>query len=96
MTFLTSKWYRELHPHWILKFGRLQNRIRKEFLLLFCGEAFEARMEKEQELEWDEAQKIVVSEDLVAAAKQQLKFLAEVDNNRYLYDGPVLDRPILR
>lgn len=50
----------------------------------------------EQELEWAEAQKIVISEDLVAAAKQQLKFLAEVDKNRNLYDGPVLDRAVLR
>ncbi|KAG6648661.1 hypothetical protein CIPAW_07G161800 [Carya illinoinensis] len=53
-------------------------------------------MEMEQELEWAEAQKIVISEDLVAAAKQQLKFLAEVDKNRNLYDGPVLDRAVLR
>lgn len=53
-------------------------------------------MEKEQELEWAEAQEIVISEELVGAAKQQLRFLAEVDRNRCLYDGPVLDRAILR
>jgi hypothetical protein len=52
--------------------------------------------EKEQELEWAEAQEIVISEGLVGAAKQQLRFLAEVDRNRCLYDGPVLDRAILR
>ncbi|KAK7855107.1 glycine-rich domain-containing protein 1 [Quercus suber] len=53
-------------------------------------------MEKRQELEWDEAQKIDISEDLVATAKRQLQFLAEVDRNRCLYDGPVLERAILR
>jgi hypothetical protein len=53
-------------------------------------------MEKEQALEWAEAQQIVISEDLVAAAKHQLRFLAEVDRNRHLYDSPVLDRAILR
>ncbi|KAK7321290.1 hypothetical protein VNO77_31780 [Canavalia gladiata] len=48
-------------------------------------------METQQELEWAEAQNIVLSEDLVATAKQQLLFLAEVDRNRSLYDdGPVL------
>ncbi|KAM3688597.1 hypothetical protein ACJW31_10G163000 [Castanea mollissima] len=53
-------------------------------------------MEKSKELEWGEAQKIDISEDLVATAKQQLRFLAEVDRNRCLYDGPVLERAILR
>ncbi|XWS21368.1 hypothetical protein CRYUN_Cryun30bG0049600 [Craigia yunnanensis] len=51
------------------------------------------RMEKHQELEWEEAQKIAISVDLVAAAKLQLRFLAEV---RYKTDceelyGRVLD-----
>ncbi|GAB4848832.1 hypothetical protein Ancab_003626 [Ancistrocladus abbreviatus] len=53
-------------------------------------------MEMEQEREWAEAQKIVVSVDLVAAAKQQLQFLAAVDRNRCLYGGPVLQRAIYR
>ncbi|CAK9148513.1 unnamed protein product [Ilex paraguariensis] len=53
-------------------------------------------MEKNQELEWVEAQKIGISQDLVAAAKQQLKFLAAVDKNRHLYDGPALERAIYR
>ncbi|KAF5181520.1 Glycine-rich domain-containing protein [Thalictrum thalictroides] len=53
-------------------------------------------MEKEQELEWLEAQKIFISEDLVEAAKKQLKFLATVDRHRCLYDGPVLLRAIFR
>ncbi|PIA51894.1 hypothetical protein AQUCO_01000041v1 [Aquilegia coerulea] len=53
-------------------------------------------MEKEQELEWGEAQKIVISEDLVEAAKKQLNFLATVDRHRCLYDGPVLLRAIYR
>ncbi|KAA8538218.1 hypothetical protein F0562_027959 [Nyssa sinensis] len=53
-------------------------------------------MEQHQELEWAEAQKIAISEDLVAAAKQQLQFLAAVDRNRLLYDGPTLDRAIYR
>ncbi|TKY56366.1 Glycine-rich domain-containing protein 1 [Spatholobus suberectus] len=49
-------------------------------------------METQQELEWAEAQSIVLSQDLVATAKQQLLFLAEIDRNRCLYDGPVLHR----
>ncbi|KAK8942145.1 hypothetical protein KSP40_PGU019891 [Platanthera guangdongensis] len=53
-------------------------------------------MEKEQESEWLEAQKIVISEDLVAAAEQQLRFLAAVDRRRFLYDGPLLERAIHR
>ncbi|KAH7848071.1 hypothetical protein Vadar_033476 [Vaccinium darrowii] len=53
-------------------------------------------MEKEQELEWAEAQKIGISIDLVAAAKQQLKFLAAVDRSRWLYEGPALERAIYR
>ncbi|KAJ0040713.1 hypothetical protein Pint_27772 [Pistacia integerrima] len=53
-------------------------------------------MEKEQELEWLEAQKIGISVDLVAAAKRQLQFLAAVDKNRCLYEGPALQRAIYR
>lgn len=53
-------------------------------------------MEKEQEREWAEAQNIKLSVDLVSAAKNQLKFLAAVDRNRYLYEGPTLDRAIYR
>ncbi|KAK1260796.1 hypothetical protein QJS04_geneDACA002157 [Acorus gramineus] len=53
-------------------------------------------MDKSQELEWLEAQKIVISEDLIVAAKQQLRFLEEVDRNRCLYESPILDRAIHR
>ncbi|XVE86905.1 hypothetical protein DITRI_Ditri18aG0073200 [Diplodiscus trichospermus] len=53
-------------------------------------------LEKEQELEWIEAQKIEISLDVVAAAKKQLDFLAAVDRNRWLYDGPTLQRAIYR
>ncbi|EOX91856.1 Uncharacterized protein TCM_000919 [Theobroma cacao] len=53
-------------------------------------------LEKEQELEWIEAQKTEISLDLVAAAKKQLEFLAAVDRNRWLYDGPTLQRAIYR
>ncbi|XVE83016.1 hypothetical protein DITRI_Ditri16bG0052600 [Diplodiscus trichospermus] len=53
-------------------------------------------LEKQQELEWIEAQKIEISLDLVAAAKKQLEFLAAVDRNRWLYDGPTLQRAIYR
>ncbi|XP_042497154.1 glycine-rich domain-containing protein 2 [Macadamia integrifolia] len=53
-------------------------------------------MDKEQELEWLEAQKIVISKDLVAAAKQQLQFLETIDRNRCLYEGSVLHRAIYR
>ncbi|GLU13370.1 hypothetical protein SLE2022_300080 [Rubroshorea leprosula] len=53
-------------------------------------------LEREQQLEWIEAQKIEISTDLVAAAKQQLKFLQAVDRNRWLYDGPALQRAIYR
>lgn len=53
-------------------------------------------MEKVQEIEWIKAQKIAISEDLVATAKQQLQFLAAVDRNRWLYEGPALKRAIYR
>lgn len=53
-------------------------------------------MEAEQEIEWAEAQKIVISEDLVAVAKHQLQFLAAVDRHRWLYEGPALQRAIYR
>ncbi|KAI4330722.1 hypothetical protein MLD38_028981 [Melastoma candidum] len=47
-------------------------------------------------MEWAKAQQIEVNVDLVAAAKRQLVFLAAVDRNRCLYDGPVLRRAIYR
>ncbi|XP_056863090.1 glycine-rich domain-containing protein 1 isoform X2 [Raphanus sativus] len=50
----------------------------------------------DHEVEWLEAQKIETSVDLLAAAKQQLLFLAAVDRNRRLYDGHALDRAIYR
>ncbi|KAJ8544844.1 hypothetical protein K7X08_017427 [Anisodus acutangulus] len=53
-------------------------------------------MEMEQQLEWNEAQKTVINVDLVAAAKEQLKFLATVDRNRWLYEGRGLDNAIHR
>ncbi|KAK6151071.1 hypothetical protein DH2020_016003 [Rehmannia glutinosa] len=53
-------------------------------------------MEREQELEWEAAQSTAISVDLVSAAKRQLKFLAAVDRNRWLYEGPGLDRAIYR
>lgn len=56
----------------------------------------EERMEMEQQLEWNEAQKIVINVDLVAAAKEQLNFLATVDRNRWLYEGRGLDKAIHR
>lgn len=53
-------------------------------------------MDKGQEFEWAEAQKIAISKDLVAAANQQLEFLAAVDRQRFLYEGPLLERAIHR
>jgi hypothetical protein len=53
-------------------------------------------MGSQQEFEWNEAQKIAISVDLVEVAKKQLQFLAAVDRNRHLYDGPALDRAIYR
>lgn len=53
-------------------------------------------MEKFQEQEWLEAQKIPINADLVAAATRQLQFLAAIDRNRSLYEGPILERAIYR
>ncbi|KAL9245912.1 hypothetical protein vseg_019509 [Gypsophila vaccaria] len=53
-------------------------------------------MDKKQQNEWAEAQKIAVSFDLVKAAKKQLLFLAAVDRNRHLYEDHVLQRAIYR
>ena len=64
-------------------------------LMLYCSWR-RWEMEKEQQLEWLEAQKIVISEDLVAVAKMQLQFLAVVDKHRCLYDGPTLQKAIYR
>ncbi|XP_010531340.1 PREDICTED: glycine-rich domain-containing protein 1-like [Tarenaya hassleriana] len=52
--------------------------------------------ENEQEMEWLQAQKLEINVDLMAAAKQQLQFLATVDQNRWLYEGPSLARAIYR
>ncbi|XP_050211883.1 glycine-rich domain-containing protein 1-like [Mercurialis annua] len=53
-------------------------------------------MDMKQKLEWAEAQRIAISVDFFAAAKQQLRFLAEVYKNPQLHDGPALDRAIHR
>ncbi|KAJ8439997.1 hypothetical protein Cgig2_022679 [Carnegiea gigantea] len=52
--------------------------------------------QKGQEVEWSKAQKIAVSVDLIPAAKQLLQFLAAIDRNRHLYQGPTLDHAIHR
>ncbi|XP_057865152.1 glycine-rich domain-containing protein 2 isoform X2 [Cryptomeria japonica] len=55
-------------------------------------------MDAIQEEEWKKAQEISISVeiDLVSAAKRQLQFLASVDRNRCLYEGPALERAIFR
>lgn len=53
-------------------------------------------MERKQQVEWAEAQKIVISKDVMAAAKLQLQFLAVVDRNRHLYEGPALYKAVYR
>ncbi|CAN8288534.1 unnamed protein product [Cochlearia groenlandica] len=47
-------------------------------------------------MEWLEAQKIKISIDIFDAAKQHLHFLGVVDKNRWLYEGPILERAIYR
>ncbi|PKI62520.1 hypothetical protein CRG98_017144 [Punica granatum] len=49
-----------------------------------------------QELDWSKAQGVVITVDLVKAAKRQLQFLAAVDSAHCLYDGPALDHAIDR
>lgn len=53
-------------------------------------------MNKEQEKRWNEAQKILIGEDLVEVAKRQIEFLAAVDRNRWLYNSPGVERAIYR
>lgn len=53
-------------------------------------------MNKKQEEEWHEAQKILIGEDLVAVAQRQLEFLAAVDRQKWLYNSRGLDRAIYR
>ncbi|XP_071710273.1 glycine-rich domain-containing protein 1-like [Rutidosis leptorrhynchoides] len=53
-------------------------------------------MDMEQQSEWNAAQNISLSVDLIAAAKLQLQFLAAVDRNRWLYEGPTLKWAIYR
>lgn len=54
-----------------------------------------AKVEAERS-EWSTAQEVVLSVDLVKAAKRQLQFLAAVDDVQCLHDGPGLDRAIYR
>ncbi|KAI5385801.1 hypothetical protein KIW84_072419 [Lathyrus oleraceus] len=42
--------------------------------------------------EWNEAQRIVISVDMVDVVEKQLEFLVVVYRNRHIYDGHVLDR----
>lgn len=51
-------------------------------------------MEGAQELEWIKAQEILMSVDLVKAAKQQLQFLTVIDKIQCLHDVPTLDHAI--
>lgn len=53
-------------------------------------------MNKRQEEEWNEAQKILIGEDLVAVAQRQLEFLAAVDRRPWLYNSPGVERAIYR
>ncbi|KAJ0547139.1 putative Glycine-rich domain-containing protein [Helianthus annuus] len=53
-------------------------------------------MENYEDLEWVEAQKIVISTDLVTATKRLLKFLKAVHDNGKLYNGCVLERAVFR
>ena len=50
----------------------------------------------EQEREWQVAQSIEVNMDLIAAAKQHLHMLRDVDKWQCLYGGPALKRAIDR
>ncbi|KAJ3675543.1 hypothetical protein LUZ60_004585 [Juncus effusus] len=54
------------------------------------------KMNKDQEAAWAEAQNITIGEDLIAATKRQLKFLAAVDRRRWLYNSPGLEHAIYR
>lgn len=74
----------------------LRLQINRIFLIVLEGEIEVMDKEKDEELEWIEAQKIEISVDLFGAAKQQLQFLKTVDRNRWLYDGPALERAIYR
>lgn len=67
-----------------------------DLLRVFSFIGLSCKMEKNQELEWAEAQQIEIGVDLVIAAKRHLKFLAAVDRNRSLYEGPSLERAIYR
>ncbi|CAH1421329.1 unnamed protein product [Lactuca virosa] len=53
-------------------------------------------MDTAHDSEWNAAQSIFISEDLLAAAKLQLQFLAVVDRNRWLYEGQTLQWAIYR
>ncbi|KAI3825357.1 hypothetical protein L1987_06840 [Smallanthus sonchifolius] len=53
-------------------------------------------MEKREDLEWIEAQKIVITTNLVTATKKHLQFLKVIHENGKLYDGRMLERAIYR
>ncbi|XP_047325052.1 glycine-rich domain-containing protein 1-like [Impatiens glandulifera] len=50
----------------------------------------------ESELEWDKAQKIEISVDILTVAKKHLLFLSTVDKNRWLYEDSIIERAIYR
>ncbi|KAI3758416.1 hypothetical protein L6452_05977 [Arctium lappa] len=53
-------------------------------------------MEKLEDLEWIEAQKMVINIDLIAATKKHLQFLEAINDNGKLYNGLVLERAVFR
>lgn len=53
-------------------------------------------MDSFQEAEWRKAQAMHITCDLVATAKAQLVFLASVDRNPCLYQGPAVERALQR
>jgi hypothetical protein len=66
------------------------------FFRVFCFGS--ETMDEEQVLvsNWKAAQALPISIDLIAAAKQELDLLAQVDRHPCLYGGPVLLRAIER
>ncbi|XP_076881936.1 glycine-rich domain-containing protein 1-like [Bidens hawaiensis] len=53
-------------------------------------------MDRQLNREWVEAQQIVISTNLIAAAKKHLQFLEVVHKYGELFDGPLLEKAIFR
>ncbi|KAK9930096.1 hypothetical protein M0R45_027153 [Rubus argutus] len=82
----------DVYSFGVLALETIMGRHPGDLISSLSSGVFLGRNGDEAQVEWAEAQKIVICKDLVAAAKQQLQFLAVVDRNRHLYNALLCTR----